>query len=76
MLPIVKEMEAYLENVDKNINVAIMGCPVNGPQEASRADIGVAGGKESAILFRKGQIVRTIAQDQIIKTLKEEIEKL
>ena len=76
MLPIVKEMEAYLENVDKNINVAIMGCPVNGPQEASRADIGLAGGKESAILFRKGQIVRTIAQDQIIKTLKEEIEKL
>ncbi|MBQ1533476.1 MAG: flavodoxin-dependent (E)-4-hydroxy-3-methylbut-2-enyl-diphosphate synthase [Erysipelotrichaceae bacterium] len=76
MLPIVKEMEAYLETVDKDISVAIMGCPVNGPQEAARADIGVAGGKQSAILFKKGQIVRTIPQDQIIQTLKEEIEKL
>ncbi|MBQ1307071.1 MAG: flavodoxin-dependent (E)-4-hydroxy-3-methylbut-2-enyl-diphosphate synthase [Erysipelotrichaceae bacterium] len=76
MLPIVKEMEAYLETVDKDISVAIMGCPVNGPQEAARAVIGVAGGKQSAILFKKGQIVRTIPQDQIIQTLKEEIEKL
>ncbi len=76
MLPIVKEMEAYLETVDKGISVAIMGCPVNGPQEAARADIGVAGGKQSVILFKKGRIVRTIPQDQIIQTLKEEIEKL
>ena len=74
MLPIVKEMEAYLENVHKDVSVAIMGCPVNGPQEASRADIGVAGGKDQAILFKKGQIIRAIPQDEIIKTLKEEIE--
>ena len=51
-----------------------MGCPVNGPQEASRADIGVAGGKDQAILFKKGQIVRSIPQDQIIAVLKQEIE--
>ena len=76
MLPIVKEMEAYLENINKDISVAIMGCPVNGPQEASRADIGVAGGKDSAILFKKGKIVRAIPQDKIIETLKEEIEKI
>jgi len=75
MLPIVKEMEKYLETVNKDIAVAIMGCPVNGPQEAKRADIGVAGGKDSAILFKKGEIVRTIPQDDIIKVLKEEIEK-
>lgn len=75
MLPIVKEMEAYLENISKDVSVAIMGCPVNGPQEASRADIGVAGGKDSAILFKKGKIVRAIPQDKIIETLKEEIEK-
>ncbi len=74
MLPIVKEMEDYLETVHKNITVAIMGCPVNGPQEAKRADIGVAGGKESAILFKKGEIVRTIPQADIIKVLKEEIQ--
>ena len=75
MLPIVKEMETYLETVDKDITVAIMGCPVNGPQEASRADIGVAGGKDAAILFKKGQIVSSIPQRDIIKVLKEEIEK-
>ena len=74
MLPIVKEMEAYLDTVNKDITVAIMGCPVNGPQEASRADIGVAGGKDQAILFKKGQIVRSIPQDQIIAVLKQEIE--
>ena len=75
MLPIVKEMEAYLETVSKDVTVAIMGCPVNGPQEASRADIGVAGGKDSAILFKKGQIVRTIDQKDVIAVLKQEIEQ-
>ena len=74
MLPIVKEMEAYLDTVNKDVTVAIMGCPVNGPQEASRADIGVAGGKDQAILFKKGQIVRAIPQDEIVSTLKKEIE--
>ena len=76
MLPIVKEMEGYLNTLNKDITVAIMGCPVNGPQEAKRADIGVAGGKKSAILFKKGEIVKTIPQDKIIEVLKEEIEKL
>ena len=75
MLPIAKQMEKYLENIDKNITVAIMGCPVNGPLESKRADIGVAGGKDAAVLFKKGEIVSTIPQDEIIKTLIEEIEK-
>ena len=74
MLPIVKEMEEWLDTVDKDVTVAIMGCPVNGPQEASRADIGVAGGKDSAVLFKKGKIVRTIPQDQIVSVLKQEVE--
>lgn len=76
MLPIVKKMEEYLETVNKNITVAIMGCPVNGPLEAKRADIGVAGGKDSALLFKKGEVVSTISQDKIIETLIEEIEKI
>ena len=74
MLPIVKEMEEWLDTVDKDVTVAIMGCPVNGPQEASRADIGVAGGKDSAVLFKKGKIVRTIPQEQIVSILKQEVE--
>lgn len=76
MLPIVREMEAYLETVRKNVTVAIMGCPVNGPQEAARADIGVAGGKQQAILFKKGKIIRTIPQEEVVSILKEEIEKM
>ena len=76
MLPIVKRMEEYLETINKDVTVAIMGCPVNGPQEAKRADIGVAGGKDSALLFKKGEVIRTIAQDKIIETLIEEIEKI
>lgn len=75
MLPIVKEIESYLDAVNKDITVAIMGCPVNGPGEAKEADIGVAGGKDSAILFKKGEIVKTIPQKDIINVLKEEINK-
>jgi len=75
MLPIVKEMEEYLETINKNITVAIMGCPVNGPEEAKRADIGVAGGKDSALLIKKGEIVKTIPQQDIVNILKEEIAK-
>ena len=76
MLPIVKRMEDYLETINKNVTVAIMGCPVNGPLEAKKADIGVAGGKDSALLFKKGEIIQTIAQDKIIEVLIEEIDKI
>lgn len=73
MIPVVEEIEIFLSKLNADIEVAIMGCPVNGPQEASRADIGVAGGKDSAILFKHGEIIRTVPQDQLIDTLKEEI---
>ena len=76
MLPIVDEIEKYLETIDKNIDVAIMGCPVNGPLEAKRADIGVAGGKDCALLFKKGEIIKSIPQEDIAIVLKEEIDKL
>ena len=73
MLPIVKEIDEYLKNINKDITVAIMGCPVNGPLEAKHADIGIAGGKDSAILFKKGEIVSTLKQEEIIDVLKKEI---
>ena len=68
------QIEDYLYKVNKDIKVAVMGCIVNGPGEASEADIGIAGGKDAAILFKKGQIIRSVPQEEIIKTLKEEIE--
>lgn len=76
MLPIVKEMETYLESIQEDISVAIMGCAVNGPQEASRADIGVAGGHKEALLFKKGVFTRTIPQDRIVEELKLEIQNM
>ena len=76
MLPVVNEIENFLNDINASISVAIMGCPVNGPQEASRADIGIAGGKDQGLLFKKGQFVKSVPQDQLVDTLKEEILKM
>ncbi len=75
MLPIVKEMEDYLATIQSDITVAVMGCPVNGMQEAARADIGIAGSKDSGILFKHGKVIRQVPQDQLVDALKEEIQK-
>jgi (E)-4-hydroxy-3-methylbut-2-enyl-diphosphate synthase len=71
MIPMVKELEERLStiNVSRNITVAVMGCVVNGPGEAREADIGIAGGKGEGVLFKKGQIVGKVAEDEIIPTL-------
>lgn len=76
MLPLVKEMEDYLSTVHEDITVAIMGCPVNGIQEAGRADVGIAGSYDSGILFRKGEIIRTVPQKEIKDALIAEIESI
>jgi (E)-4-hydroxy-3-methylbut-2-enyl-diphosphate synthase len=76
MLPIVKEIKEFTSTLNKDIRVAIMGCAVNGPGEAKNADIGVAGGINEAILFKKGEIVRKIPQNAIVSVLKEERLKL
>ena len=74
MMPIAREIEAFLNTLgNKKITVAIMGCAVNGPGEAKDADIGVAGGINEAILFKKGEIVKKIKQENIVKELKKEI---
>jgi (E)-4-hydroxy-3-methylbut-2-enyl-diphosphate synthase len=74
MLPITKQVDAYLQTVKKPIKVAVMGCAVNGPGEASEADIGVAGGKDRAVLFACGQVVKDIAIDDILPELKAMVE--
>lgn len=76
MLPLVKEMEAYLKDLHANITVAVMGCPVNGIQEASRADIGVAGGVKHGLIFRKGKVIRKVPQEELRDTLFTEINRL
>ena len=77
MQPIAAEIEQFLESLGNlDIKVAIMGCAVNGPGEAREADIGIAGGSDSALLFKKGAIMRRIKADEIITTLKQEILEL
>lgn len=76
MMPVVREMEDYLQHVHANITVAVMGCPVNGMQEASRADVGVAGGYEIGMLFRKGKLIRKVPQAELTAALKAEIEEI
>ena len=71
-----KEVETALENVDKDIKVAVMGCVVNGPGEAREADIGIAGGDGCAMLFRKGTVLRKVAEADIVPELMAEIEKM
>lgn len=74
MIPIANEIENYLQTIHKEIHVAVMGCIVNGPGEAKEADLGVAGGKGEALLFKKGEIIRKIKEEDIISELKKEID--
>ena len=64
-----------LANCEKNITVAVMGCVVNGPGEASHADVGIAGGKGEGLLFAHGKILRRLPEEQLLPALLEEIEK-
>lgn len=76
LIGLANEVERRLASVHKNITVACMGCVVNGPGEAKEADIGVAGGNGCGVLFKKGQILRTVPEDQIVDELMKEIETL
>mgnify|MGYP000425377244 CR=1 FL=1 len=70
------QVEERLRDCRKPIKVAVMGCAVNGPGEAREADIGVAGGDGCGLLFKKGEIIRKVPEDQILDELMREIEKL
>ena len=76
MLPIAREVERRLEGCTKPVTVAVMGCVVNGPGEASAADVGIAGGDGEGLLFAKGKILRKLPQDKLVDALMEEIDKL
>ncbi len=69
-------VEPWLLALDKNITVAIMGCVVNGPEEARHADVGITGTGEKALVFRSGKIVRRISSDEAEQAFREEVEKL
>ena len=76
LIPLAREVERRLTDCTKPITVAVMGCAVNGPGEASAADVGVAGGSGEGLLFRKGEVLRKVPQDKLVDALMEEIDKL
>ena len=69
LITLARQVEERLKGVDKPITVAVMGCVVNGPGEASAADVGLAGGKGEGVLFRKGQIVKKVPEGRLVDEL-------
>ena len=76
LIGLANEVEERLKSVDKPITVAVMGCAVNGPGEASAADVGIAGGVGEGLLFRKGEIVKKVPQESLLDELFALIEEL
>ena len=72
----VNQVYEKLKNCNKDLKIAIMGCIVNGPGEAREADIGIAGGKNEGILFKKGEIISKIPGDNLVECLINEINKM
>jgi (E)-4-hydroxy-3-methylbut-2-enyl-diphosphate synthase len=64
LLNLARRVEKHLQSVTETFTVAVMGCPVNGPGEAAEADIGIAGGRDCGIIFRKGSVIRKVSGDE------------
>lgn len=76
LIELVKEAENRLSKVDKNISVALMGCVVNGLGEGREADIGITGGNGQGVIFKKGEIIKKVPENQLLDELMKEIENL
>ncbi len=76
LVTLANQVEDAVKNIKKPIKIAVMGCVVNGPGEAREADIGIAGGDGCAVLFKKGEILRKVPENEIVKELLNEIEKM
>ena len=76
LVDLAKQVEERLRDCKKSITVAVMGCIVNGPGEAKEADIGVAGGDGCGLIFKKGEILRKVPENELLDELMKEIDKL
>lgn len=76
LIGLANKVNELTQNIDKNITIAVMGCAVNGPGEAREADIGVAGGHGEGLVFKKGEILRKVKEENLLEELKKEIESL
>ncbi len=76
LVSLANQVESAVKNIKKPIKIAVMGCVVNGPGEAREAEIGVAGGDGCGIIFKKGEILRKVSEEEIVQALLEEIDKI
>ncbi len=76
LIALANQVENAVKSIDKDITVAVMGCTVNGPGEAREADLGIAGGNGCAVIFRKGEVVRKVSEENILSELLSEIDKI
>jgi (E)-4-hydroxy-3-methylbut-2-enyl-diphosphate synthase len=76
LIPLAQKVEEHFNKVGKPITVAVMGCVVNGPGEAKMADLGIAGGKGRGVIFRKGEVIRTVDEPEFMQALIEEGERV
>lgn len=75
LIEMAKEVEEKIQKFKKPVKVAVMGCVVNGPGEAREADFGIAGGKHTGLVFRKGKVLKSVPESELVDALMEEIEK-
>ncbi|NLG04891.1 MAG: flavodoxin-dependent (E)-4-hydroxy-3-methylbut-2-enyl-diphosphate synthase, partial [Clostridia bacterium] len=75
LISLANQVEKMVENYDLDIKVAVMGCVVNGPGEAREADIGIAGGINEGLLIKKGEIIKKVPEQELLKTLQDELDQ-
>lgn len=75
LVSLANRVEQAVRDIDKPITVAVMGCVVNGPGEAREADFGIAGGDDCGLLFKKGEIIKKLPQDELFDALMDEINR-
>lgn len=76
LIELANKVEAATKHLKKNLKIAVMGCVVNGPGEAREADIGIAGGRGEGLIFRKGEILKKVKEEELFDTFMEEVNKL
>lgn len=76
LISLAQEVEERLRGVKKDIKVAVMGCAVNGPGEAREADVGIAGGDGCGLVFKRGEVLKKVSEDELVDELMKEIESL
>lgn len=76
LIKIANDVENIAKSINKNIKIAVMGCVVNGPGEARECDIGIAGGKGEGLIFKNGEIIKKVKEEDLLNALIQEIEKI